>query len=81
MGIFRFVCSGIFAAALLYVFFLDTTLWEKLFILAVTAAPLVMHEFQLRKRKIVAAEQAAHASNSVPDQIFHAYQEPTRNHK
>lgn len=81
MGIFRIVYSGIFAAALVYVFFLDASLWEKLFILALSAAPLVMHEFQLRKRKIAAAEQAAHASSSVPDQIFHAYQERTYNHK
>lgn len=75
MYIFRYVSCGILVAAAACVFFMDLPWWEKVVILAWPAAVVAVNEYREHKRRTAAAEQAGHVSNSVPDQLLHAYRE------
>lgn len=75
MKAFRYIYLAIFAAAAVSVFFRDMSAWQNCVILAWPAALVAINEYQLNKKTKTAEEQAAHSTNSVPDQIHHAYQE------
>jgi hypothetical protein len=75
MSVFRYVYAAIFAAALVYATMLDAPWWERVAVLAVTGAPLLLNEVRRRQLRKSAAEQAAHASDSTSDTLLHAYRE------
>lgn len=75
MKAFRYIYAAILVLNIAFCLFLDISFWQKLFFLAWIAAPLVVNEYQLNKKSNEAAEQAAHSSNSVQDQILHNYRE------
>lgn len=75
MKFYRYIYLAIFVAAAVFVCFLELPLWVKVVILAWTAAPLAINEYQESKKTKAAAEQESHSSNSVEDQVLHAYKE------
>lgn len=72
---FRYAYLATFAAAATVVFLLDLPVWARIIIMLWTAAPVVINEFQIRRKATDAAEASTHATTSVPDQLFHAYRE------
>ncbi|WP_104092536.1 hypothetical protein [Arthrobacter sp. GMC3] len=75
MKVFRYVYVATFLFAVVMSFIADLPMWVKLVVLAWTVAPALINEYQLKKKATAAAERAEHASNSLPDQILHAYRE------
>ncbi|POH57252.1 hypothetical protein CVS28_16775 [Arthrobacter glacialis] len=67
----------ILVAAVAYVYFVDLPLGAKFVILAWPVSSVAINERQLHKQRAAAAEQAARATRSLPDQVLHAYRERT----
>lgn len=75
MKMFRYVYVATFLFAVAMSFIVDLPMWLKLVVLASTAVPALINEYQLMKRAAAAADRAAHSSDSLPDQMLHAYKE------
>ncbi|WP_146070390.1 hypothetical protein [Arthrobacter sp. GMC3] len=73
MKMFRYAYLATFLFAVAIAFIVNPPIWAKLVLLALTAAPALVNEYQLKKIATAAAERAEHSSNSLPDQMLHAY--------
>lgn len=75
MKIFRFVYLAIFIIAVGVVYFLDIPLWARIIILAWTAAPFAINEYQMNQKAQQSLSQKEHSSNSLENNVHHDFRE------